>query len=168
MTPGLSDALQTLITRWREQGNKFCPVLRRGDLPARGFTTQEYQERLVGVVMLQHADELAAICTRVTASPTPEALPCTSVTYHDPVEYGVMPSQHPKMSQVLDALADAELPVCPEHVDAEFVCPHCYREHLVQVIHRAIDEKLLVYGDGLIDKGALYREVLNDERDGQE
>jgi hypothetical protein len=32
--------------------------------------------------------------------------------------------------QLCDALADAELPVCATHLDAEFVCPECFKAEL--------------------------------------
>jgi hypothetical protein len=54
------------------------------------------------------------------------------------------------INRLMDALADTELPVCPTHVDAEFVCPECFViEHnlpnaqvtLLEEIHTQFREK---------------------------
>src|SRR6185369_17401637 len=90
--------------------------------------------------------ELAAICTRVTASPQPEEprkwgegvdwSNDGGATWH-PIESG--PPQR--------------------WTDDTIIRP---RPSKIADIKQAIDEKLLVYGDGLIDKGAMYRDVLRE------
>jgi hypothetical protein len=131
---GLSDALQALITRWRQEAEKYASIAMQ--LRANRIADWKcYQVEALAVKVC--AAELAAICTRVTASPQPEAEVCRRV------QRATCREQWPH--------------------SAGAWCDICGRNEVITEIKQAIDEKLLVYGDGLIDKGALYREVLNDE-----
>jgi len=116
------DALQTLLTRWERDLDMF---------------------RDESIRVAKRLGELAAICTRVTASPQPDVPLCPKCRSADTIWWN---------SQLRRCVAcDAKFaPVAASMTIAE--------------IKQAIDEKLLVYGDGLIDKGALYRDILNESR----
>jgi len=143
---GLSDALQTLIRSGRLRFERMAAVQ-----PGAGYVPLR--------ACLVFLDELAAICTRVTASPQPTEQPQPVFTCWDCGAKGVPPKcEHFMQPWTLGEIAEAhkKLLVLREETNDEL------KARIVAALRQAIDEKLLVYGDGLIDKGALYREVLND------
>jgi hypothetical protein len=62
---------------------------------------------------------------------------------------GAVPQQD--IDRVCDALADAELPVCATHVDAEFVCPECFKEELRTVPQQEPQERRVGIPDRRIE-----------------
>jgi hypothetical protein len=144
---GFSDALQTLIAELVD-ALKYSLTEGYGWAPKARVAIAKGETCLAGM--------RAAICTRVTASPQPE-------------------DDHRFLKTA--ALMSGCSWKC--HLQADKFCSSCHRiadalqaaydegftdgSRPVKQIRQAIDDKLLVYGDGLIDKGALYREVLNDE-----
>jgi len=162
---GLSDALQTLL-----RGMALIALDYRREAALWPKTERAQQ---VARMLESHAkdlESLAAICTRVTASPQPEpVLAANLATWLK----GECERQH-KRGNRLAGLIRWHLGLDPDHelmkrlegIEREFpddspASP--LRSDIIADIKQAIDEKLLVYGDGLIDKGALYREILNDE-----
>jgi hypothetical protein len=68
--PAWRPQIEQLIERWREKGNQMCPAIPRGQLPHDGWTQQQYYDRLVGVLLLRCADDLAAVLCALPASPS--------------------------------------------------------------------------------------------------
>jgi hypothetical protein len=57
----LTHAIEALRGKWLERGALMCPVVEASKLPNQGWTSQQFTNRLAGAILLQHADDLAAI-----------------------------------------------------------------------------------------------------------